>query len=57
MTADALSDVFKSIRLTGAAFFHVVAKAPWVAEQPGPEECRLRPGDPGSVRRVQWRKP
>lgn len=37
MTADALSDVFKSIRLTGAAFFHVVAKAPWVAEQPGPE--------------------
>lgn len=37
MTADALSDVLRTIRLTGAAFFRVVAKAPWVAEQPGPE--------------------
>jgi AraC-like DNA-binding protein len=34
MTADALSDVLKSVRLTGAAFFDVVGKAPWVAEQP-----------------------
>jgi AraC-like DNA-binding protein len=32
MTADALSDVLKTVRLTGAAFFDVVAKAPWVAE-------------------------
>jgi AraC-like DNA-binding protein len=33
MAADALSDVLKTIRLTGAAFFDVVATAPWVAEQ------------------------
>jgi AraC-like DNA-binding protein len=37
MAGDALSDVLRTIRLTGATFFHVVAKAPWVAEQPGPE--------------------
>ena len=37
MPADALSDVLRTVRLTGAAFFDVVAKAPWVAEQPGPE--------------------
>jgi len=34
MTADALSDVLKTVRLTGAAFFDVVAKTPWVAESP-----------------------
>jgi AraC-like DNA-binding protein len=34
MPTDALSDVLKSVRLTGAAFFEVVASAPWVAEQP-----------------------
>ncbi|HEY4165619.1 MAG TPA: AraC family transcriptional regulator [Reyranella sp.] len=34
MPTDALSDVLKSVRLTGAAFFDVVASAPWVAEQP-----------------------
>jgi AraC-like DNA-binding protein len=33
VAADALSDVLKNIRLTGAAFFDVVASAPWVAEQ------------------------
>jgi AraC-like DNA-binding protein len=33
MAADALSDVLKTVRLTGATFFDVVAKAPWVAEQ------------------------
>ena len=32
--ADALSDVLKTVRLTGATFFDVVARAPWVAEQP-----------------------
>jgi len=37
MTADALSDVLKAVRLTGAAFFDVVASAPWVAEQPARE--------------------
>jgi AraC-like DNA-binding protein len=34
MSADALSDVLRTVRLTGAAFFDVVARAPWVAEQP-----------------------
>ncbi len=37
MGADALSDVLKTVRLTGATFFDVVAKAPWVAEQPSRE--------------------
>ena len=37
MSADALSDVLRTVRLTGAAFFDVAAKAPWVAEQPPPE--------------------
>ena len=34
MSADALSDVLRTVRLTGAAFFDIVATAPWVAEQP-----------------------
>ena len=43
---DALSNVLRTVRLTGATFFDVVAKAPWVAEQPGPEmilrrSCRV----------------
>jgi AraC-like DNA-binding protein len=33
VAADALSDVLKTIRLTGATFFDVAASAPWVAEQ------------------------
>ena len=37
MAADALSDVLKTVRLTGATFFDVVAREPWVAEQPPPE--------------------
>lgn len=37
MSADALSDVLRTVRLTGATFFDVIAKAPWVAEQPTPE--------------------
>lgn len=37
MAADALSDVLRTVRLTGATFFEVVAKAPWVAEQPSRE--------------------
>ena len=40
MAADALSDVLKTVRLTGATFFDVVAKAPWVAELP-PQELIL----------------
>ena len=34
MAADALSDLLRTVRLTGATFFDVAAKAPWVAEQP-----------------------
>jgi len=34
MAADALSDVLRTVRLTGATFFDVIATAPWVAEQP-----------------------
>ena len=34
---DALSDVLKAVRLTGATFFDVAASAPWVAEQPARE--------------------
>jgi AraC-like DNA-binding protein len=37
MAGDALSDVLKRVRLTGAAFFDVVAKAPWVVESPSKE--------------------
>src|SRR4051812_32227238 len=37
MAADALSDLLKTVRLTGATFFDVVASAPWVAEQPSRE--------------------
>lgn len=37
MAADPLSDVLKTVRLTGATFFDVSARAPWVAEQPTPQ--------------------
>jgi len=33
MHVDALSDVLKTIRMTGAVFFRVSARAPWVAQQ------------------------
>lgn len=34
MAADALSDILRAVRLTGATYFNVSATAPWVAEQP-----------------------
>jgi AraC-like DNA-binding protein len=37
MGADALSDLLKTVRLTGATFFDVAARDPWVAEQPSKE--------------------
>ncbi|MGN6516150.1 MAG: AraC family transcriptional regulator [Rhizomicrobium sp.] len=37
MAADPLSDVLKTVRLTGAVFFDICARAPWVAEQPSPQ--------------------
>jgi AraC-like DNA-binding protein len=46
MATDALSDVLKTVRLTGATFFDVVARAPWVAEQPPREQIlsKILPG-------------
>jgi AraC-like DNA-binding protein len=46
MAADALSDLLRTVRLTGATFFDVVAKDPWVAEQPSREMVlpRILPG-------------
>lgn len=38
MGVDALSDVLKTVRLTGAIFYHVTGKAPWAAEQPSQDE-------------------
>jgi AraC-like DNA-binding protein len=37
MAADTLSDVLKTVRMTGATFFNVTARSPWVAEQCSPE--------------------
>ena len=34
MQADTLSDVLETVRLTGAIFFLVDARTPWVAEAP-----------------------
>src|SRR5512144_2671250 len=47
MSADALSDVLRTVRLTGATFFDIVATAPWVAEQP-PREMILPKILPGA---------
>jgi AraC-like DNA-binding protein len=47
MAADALSDLLKTVRLTGAAFFDVVATEPWVAES-APRELILPKILPGA---------
>jgi AraC-like DNA-binding protein len=39
MGADALSDVLRAVRLTGAIFFRLEARDPWVAETPPAEVC------------------
>jgi AraC-like DNA-binding protein len=46
MAGDALADVLNTVRMTGAVFFNVAAKAPWVAEQCGPAMVLplIRPG-------------
>lgn len=46
MAADALSDVLKTVRLTGAVFFDIAGREPWVAEQPPRERLlsRILPG-------------
>ena len=46
MAVDALSEVLRTVRLTGAAYFNAVASAPWVAEPPTRERvlARILPG-------------
>ncbi|MGZ5925912.1 MAG: AraC family transcriptional regulator [Rhizomicrobium sp.] len=39
MPADALSDVLRTIRLNGAAFFDVTVRAPWVLAAPSSDKC------------------
>ena len=53
MAADALSDVLKTVRLTGATFFDVVATAPWVAESP-PREMILPKILPGAEHLIAY---
>src|SRR5262245_64964031 len=53
MATDALSDVLKTVRLTGATFFDVVARAPWVAEQP-PRELILPKILPGAEHLIAY---
>jgi len=53
MAADILSDVLKTVRLTGATFFDVVARAPWVAEQP-PRETILPKVLPGAEHLISY---
>jgi AraC-like DNA-binding protein len=39
MAADALSEVLRAVRLTGAVFFRLEAREPWVAETPPSADC------------------
>src|SRR5579883_1283999 len=53
MSADPLSDVLRTVRLTGATFFEVAATAPWAAEQP-PREVVLPKVLPGGQHLVSY---
>ena len=46
MSADALSEVLAAVHLSGAVFFNVTAKSPWVAEAPPAAQIapRVAPG-------------
>jgi hypothetical protein len=46
MVADALSDVLKTVRLTGAAYFDVAAQEPWSVHSPARDQIlpRILPG-------------
>jgi AraC-like DNA-binding protein len=46
MSTDALSEVFRAVRLGGVLFFSVEARGPWVAETPGASQVahRVLPG-------------
>jgi len=53
MAADALSDVLRAVRLTGAMFFDIAAGVPWVVEQP-PREAILPKILPGAERLIAY---
>jgi Cupin len=38
MAADPLSDLLKTVRLTGAVFFEIVAENPWAVGSPAREQ-------------------
>jgi AraC-like DNA-binding protein len=42
MTVDVLSDVLRAVRLTGAVYFDIRARAPWVAETPATSRFRAK---------------
>ena len=46
MAADALSDVLKTVRLTGAAYFDIAAQEPWSVHSPARDQIlpRILPG-------------
>ncbi len=50
---DALSEVLRTVRLTGAIFFDCSAQAPWVAEQP-PREAILPKVLPGAEHLIAY---
>ncbi|MGC2456261.1 MAG: AraC family transcriptional regulator [Pseudolabrys sp.] len=53
MGADVLSDLLRTVRLTGATFFDVTVREPWVAEQP-PREMILRKILPGAEHLIAY---
>ncbi len=53
MATDALSDVLRALRLAGALYFDVAARAPWVAEQPT-REMVLPKIMPGAQRLISY---
>ena len=53
MATDALSDVLRALRLAGALYFDVAARAPWVAEQPT-REMVLPKILPGAQRLISY---
>jgi AraC-like DNA-binding protein len=53
MAEDVLSDLLKTVRLTGAAYFEVEAAEPWVAEQP-PSDMVLRKVLPGASNLIAY---
>jgi len=53
MANDALSDVLRTVRLTGATYFDIAARAPWVVEQP-PREIILPKILPGAEHLIAY---